>query len=125
MAKMHFLSVINIITVDAKDIDGVRVSSGYGSFDTYEENVVFGDRYGKVHISGMAHYRQTTGFDGIVKSDFHTILDNAFGSTASQAPGRVHGRQEYDLNLKVVYEDLWFQEWYSNKNYNGLGFSGQ
>ena len=29
-----FLGVINIITKDAKDIDGVKVSSGYGSFDT-------------------------------------------------------------------------------------------
>ncbi|TLD42942.1 MAG: TonB-dependent receptor [Candidatus Jettenia ecosi] len=112
-----FLAVINIITVDAEDIDGVRVSSGYGSFDTYEENVVFGDRYGKVDISGMAHYRQTTGFDGIVKSDFQTALDNLFGSSASQAPGRVRdGSQEYDLNLKVTYEGLWFQGWYSNKN---------
>ncbi|NUO10511.1 MAG: TonB-dependent receptor [Candidatus Brocadia sp.] len=65
----------------------------------------------------MAHYRQTTGFDGIVRSDFQTALDNLFGSAASQAPGRVHdGRQEYDLNLKVTYEDLWFQGWYSNKN---------
>ena len=112
-----FLAVINIITLDAKDIDGVRVSSGYGSFDTSEENVVFGKTIGKVNISGMAHYRQTSGFDGIVKSDFQTIFDNAFGTTASLAPGSVHDqRQEYDLNLKVDYEGLWFQGWYSNKN---------
>src|SRR3990167_9670752 len=48
-----FSATINIITKDAKDIDGVRVSSGYGSFDTYEENVVFGKTCGKVNISGM------------------------------------------------------------------------
>src|SRR3989337_4213292 len=71
-----FTSVINIITKDAKDIDGVKVSSGYGSFETYEENVVFGKTYGKVDVSGMLHYRQTSGFDGIVESDSQTILDN-------------------------------------------------
>ena len=42
-----FTAVINIITKDARDIDGVRVSSGYGSFDTYDENIVFGKKYGK------------------------------------------------------------------------------
>ncbi|MDN3514943.1 MAG: TonB-dependent receptor [Candidatus Brocadia sp.] len=112
-----FTAVINIITKDAADIDGVRISSGYGSFDTYEENVVFGERVGKVEVSGMVHYRQTTVFDGEVESDFQTIFDSLFGSNASLAPGRVHdGRQEYDLNLKIAYEGLWLQGWYSNKN---------
>jgi len=112
-----FLAVINIITLDAGDIDGVRVSTGFGSFDTYEENVVFGKALGKVGISGMAHYRQTSGFDGIVEKDAQSGLDQIFGSSASLAPGKVHdGRQEFALNMKVTYEDLWFQGWYSNKN---------
>lgn len=116
-----FSGVINIITKDAKDIDGVRVSSGYGSFDTYDENVVFGKSYGKVDISGMVRYRQTNGFDGTIESDSQTILDNALPTPpfpdASQAPGKVQdGRQEYDMNLKVSYKDFYFLGWYSNKN---------
>ena len=116
-----FTAVINIITKDAKDIDGVKGSSGYGSFDTYEENVVFGKAYGKVDISGMLHYRQTSGFDGIVESDRQTILDNTLSSfgypAVSQAPGSVHdGRQEYDMNLKVAYKDFYFEGLYINKN---------
>jgi len=97
-----FLGVINIITKDAKDIDGVRVSSGYGSFDTYDENILFGKTYGEFGISGMARYRQTSGFDGTVERDRQTTLDNSFPTPpfpdASQAPGKVHdGRQEYDI----------------------------
>ncbi len=116
-----FTAVINIITKDAKDIDGVKVSSGYGSFDTYDENIVFGKTYGKVSVSGMVHYRQSDGFDGIVESDNQTRIDNSlssFGfSRSSQAPGRVEdGRQEYDLNLKAVYKDIYFEGWYSNRN---------
>lgn len=112
-----FLAVINIVTLDAKDIEGVKISSGYGSYDTYEENVVFGKRYGKVDISGMLHYRQTTGFDGVVESDFQTEMDSIFGSSASLAPGSVHdGRQEYNFHLNIAYEDIWLQGWYSNKN---------
>ena len=113
-----FTAVINIITKDAKDIDGVKVSSGYGSFDTYEENIVFGKKVGKVDISGMIHYRQTSGFDGIVESDSQTRIDNSFGfPAASQAPGRVEDwRQEYDLNLKADYKGVYFEGWYSNRN---------
>ena len=114
-----FLGVINIITFDAKDIDGVRISSGYGSFDTYDENIVFGKTFGKVDIYGMIHYRQTGGFDGIIESDTQTLMDNAFSSLgyppASFAPGRVHDdRQEYDIELKATYNDFYFNGWYTN-----------
>ncbi len=116
-----FTAVINIITKDAKDIDGVKISSGYGSFDTYEENIVFGKTYGNVTVSGMVHYRQSNGFDGIVESDNQTRIDNvlsSFGfSPVSQAPGRVEDwRQEYNLNLKVDYKGVYFEGWYSNRN---------
>ncbi|NUO08495.1 MAG: TonB-dependent receptor [Candidatus Brocadia sp.] len=106
-----FSATINIMTKDAKDIDGVRVSSGYGSFNTYEENAVFGKTCGKVNVSGMAHYRQTTGFDGIVEED--SLSPAPF----SQAPGKVQDdRQEYDLNLRVTYKDFYVEGLYINKN---------
>lgn len=69
-----FSGVVNIITNDAKDIDGVRVSSGYGSFDTYDENVLFGETWGDVNVYGMARYRQTSGFNGRIKYDSQTSL---------------------------------------------------
>jgi len=116
-----FLGVINIITKDAKDIDGVKMSSGYGSFDTYDENIMFGETYGKVDVSGMVHYRQTGGFDGIVEIDSLTKVDNSLSSLgfskASLAPGKVHdGRQEFDLNLKGAYKDFYVEGLYINKN---------
>ena len=116
-----FAAVINIITFDAKDIDGVKVSSGYGSFDTYDENIVFGKAYKDVNVSGMVRYRQTAGFNGIVESDSQTNIDNnlsLFGvPPASLSPGTVHdGRQEYDLNLKTTYKDFYFEGLYINKN---------
>ena len=116
-----FLGVINIITKDAKDIDGIKVSSGYGSFDTYDENIIFGETYGKVGVSGMVHYRQTDGFDGIVERDSQTMVDDSLSSLgfpkASLAPGKVHdGRQEFDLNLKVAYKDFYIEGLYINKN---------
>jgi len=65
----------------------------------------------------LAHYRQTTGFDGIVESDYQTALDKTFGTSASQAPGRVQdGRQQFTLNLKMVYKDFYVEGMYLNKD---------
>ncbi len=116
-----FLAVINIITFDARDIDGVKVDGGYGSFDTKEGNIVFGGSLEKVDISGMFHYRETDGFDGIVEEDSITLLDKSLTPlgfpAVSQAPGSVDDwRREYDLHLRVTYADFFFQGWYSNKN---------
>ena len=105
-----FSAVINIITKDTRDIGGARISSGYGSLETYDENIVFGKKYGNVEVSGMIHYRQTSGFDGIVNRDSQTAIDTAFGTSASLAPGKVHDAgQEYALNLKAIYKDFYVE----------------
>ncbi len=116
------LSVINIITYDAEDIDGVKLTSGYSRFDTYEQNVVFGKTYRGFNFSGMVRYRETNGYDGIINSDSQTSLDSTvsgFGfSPASNAPGRVaDGRREYDLNLKLTYNDFYVETLYINKKH--------
>ena len=117
-----FSAVINIITKEAHEVRGVHVSSGYGSYGTYDENVVFGaDKHGPVAVSGMAHYRQTKGFDGIVKSDSQSMIDKAVAPykipAASVAPGRVEDwRQEYVLDLKMVYENFYVRGFYLNKD---------
>ena len=114
-----FTAVINIITFDAKDIDGVRVSGGYGSFDTEDGSIVFGKTYGKVEISGMVRYKHSDGFDGTIESDIVTQIDKGVAplSPASQSPGAVQDwRQEYDMNLKTVYKDFYMEGLYINKN---------
>ncbi len=116
-----FSAVINIITKDARNFNGVKVSSGYGSFDTKEGNIVFGKTYGKIAVSGMTHYRETDGFDGIVESDVLTGIDKSlapFGiPAASVAPGEVRDwRREYDMNLRMNYSDIYVEGYYMNKN---------
>ena len=116
------LSVINIITYDAEDIDGVKFSAGFGRYDTHEENIVFGKTFGELTISGMYRYRETNGFNGTINSDSQTILDSKvspFGyPTASMAPGSVDDeRREYNMNLKLNYKDFYAEGLYINKNH--------
>jgi iron complex outermembrane receptor protein len=121
-------AVINIITYDADDIDGVRFSSGFGRYDTHEENVVFGKTFGEFGISGLYRYRETNGLNSTVNSDSQTALDSTlsgFFPPASRAPGEVDDdRREYDLNLKLSYKDFYAEGLYINKNngpFVGLG----
>ena len=116
-----FSAVINIITKDGRDVNGVRVSSGYGSFDTKEENILFGEKNGDVEFSGMVRYRDTDGFDGDIESDYQTSIDNQlspFGvAPASLAPGETEDwARQFDTSLKISYKDVYFQGWYSNKD---------
>jgi len=106
-----FLAVINIITFKAEDVDGVKLNSGYGSFDTKEGSIVFGKIYGNIGISGMVHWRETDGFDGIVESD----LESRFDPAHSVAPGSVQDwRQEYGMNLKTTYKDFYTEVLYNH-----------
>ena len=116
-----FLATINIITKDAQDIDGVKVGGGYGSFNTKEGNIVFGESCGGVDVSGIIHRRETDGFDGIVKSDYLNFLekDNNLppGSLGGLAPEKVEDwRRENDFYLNASYKDIFFQGFYRNKH---------
>ena len=82
---------------------------------------MFGETYGKFDISGMVHYLESDGFDGIVESDSQTAIDDALPTPpfpdVSQAPGRVEDWvRRYDMNLKVSYKDIYFEGLYTNKN---------
>jgi outer membrane cobalamin receptor len=41
-----FLAVVNIITKDTDDIDGIQLTASGGSFDTQNYNILFGKEYG-------------------------------------------------------------------------------
>ncbi|MDR4507977.1 MAG: TonB-dependent receptor [Candidatus Brocadiaceae bacterium] len=115
-----FLATINIITKDAGDIDGIKVSSGYGSFGTKEGDIVFGKVFDTFEISGMIHYIDTDGYDGTLESDLQTKIDNViapfgFPSSSRTPEDVVDFHREYDFFLNVLYKDFYFQGGYFNE----------
>ena len=117
-----FLAVINIITKNANDIDGIRVSGGYGRFDTYEGNILFGKRLKDFDVSGMYRYRETNGFHGVIDRDNQTNIDELLAPigfpAVSQAPGKIRDwRRQYDVNLRMEYKDFYIEGLYLNKNH--------
>jgi outer membrane receptor for ferrienterochelin and colicins len=105
-----FLAVVNIITKDTEDIDGLQVTTSGGSFDTQNYNLLFGREYGDLKISGFFDYFDTEGFSKKIEQD---IL---FPASFSMSPGRSQNEKEKtDLNLKLSYNNLELKGKYMHK----------
>ncbi len=106
-----FLAVINIITKDASDLDGIEVAAGFGTYDTQEYSVSFGKSLRGVDVSGFADYYNTNGFSETIKKD------PMVGQPFSITPGDTDdSRNKLDLYLKSTYKNINFIGKYMNKD---------
>jgi len=101
--------VINIITKEGEDVDGLQVTGRGGSFDTWEGNALFGKKIEGLEVAAYVDYRNTDGFRGHVEEDQQSIMDQRFGTHASLAPGSMKGDEyDWDAQLTVKYGGLKF-----------------
>lgn len=100
-----FSGVINIVTKNAKDINGFHFGSKAGSFNTKN---VWGQYGGKVGLGwelafNFEYMKQGSDNSRMINSDAQTELDLLFGTSASQAPDHINSRFEssnYNIHLK-------------------------
>jgi iron complex outermembrane receptor protein len=90
-----FTGVINVVTKQGKEIDGVIVSGGAGNFQTSRYNLQVGKRSGDLNIAFFADYDRTDGPRLKIERD---VLGNS-------------GETDYDIDrldvgLKVGYKEL-------------------
>ncbi|GAK59366.1 hypothetical protein U27_06350 [Candidatus Vecturithrix granuli] len=112
-----FSAIVNVITKDAKDIEGVQFSARGGSYDTQQYNLLFGKTLGEVGIAMNVNYYKTNGFEGYIEKDGQTLLDQLIGSQASLAPGYTEGDDEkYDLSLTLEYQGFRFDGKYADRD---------
>jgi outer membrane receptor protein involved in Fe transport len=109
--------VINIITKEAEDVDGLQITGRGGSFDTWEGNALFGKKFGELEVAGYVDYRNTQGFRGHVEEDQQSLLDRRYGTHASLAPGSMKGDlYQWDAQLTLKYGGLKFDGKYIDRN---------
>lgn len=68
-----YSGVINLITKDGQDIDGVQVESGYSSTQAYFGNITFGKNYGDVDF--ISSFRYYMGNDFPIHEDYTDMKD--------------------------------------------------
>lgn len=106
-----FSGVVNIITKDAKDIDGVQATAGAGSDDTQQYNLLMGKVFNEFEVAFNFNYMTTDGYGPYIEKDAQTGYDAYFGSLipgyqpASNAPGEGGGGDEkYDVALNLKFK---------------------
>lgn len=98
-----FTALINIITQEADEIDGVQIKIKRGSYDTSIANLLIGKRYGDVDMRANLNYRDTDGERAYIASD-------AVGNSGTTTP--FSQRLNADLSLRHT------NGLYARANYN-------
>ena len=105
------MSVVNVLTKDAQDIDGLDAWISAGSFNTYNSSFLFGKVLNKLEFQVFGDYYTTQGADLFVEQDQMSLYDastaNMGISSISLAPGTYQeDRQRVDLSWKATFADF-------------------
>ena len=93
-----FLAVINIITMDAKDLNGYQASTAWGSFDTQQYNAAWGKQFSNTAEAAINfNYATTNGINVPIQQDI--LGSSGFAPGSSQLN---EGR--YDLEWNLGYQ---------------------
>jgi iron complex outermembrane receptor protein len=107
-----FLAVINIITQNAKDLNGLHTSAGWGSFDTQQYRASWGRQFESSAEAALHfNFTDTNGINSPIPADSLSVQ-----GLNSSAPGRsqlTEGR--YDLEWQLGYQDFKLDGRYINK----------
>ncbi len=102
-----FSGVINIITKNGSNIDGVSVTAGGGSFDTGKVNLQAGKKFGDLDVAFTFDHLTTTGENLWIDQD-------SMGNS-----GNIDNHDQfYDASLKMAYKDFSLNSKFS-KRYTG------
>lgn len=103
-----FAAVINIITKDGKDIDGVIATAASGSFDTGKVNIQAGKKWEELEVASSVDYFSTGGARLKVDSDIH----GNSGKTRD-------AERKLEASLKASYKGFQFNSKYVTKREDG------
>ena len=116
-----FAGVINIITKNAKDINGKVLGVRAGDHSTQSGWGQYGAQWAGWDIATSLQYQHSDGDGGrIVNADAQTVFDSLIGTHASHAPGPMNTSYEIfngHLNLRRKHWDIGF---WANSNSGGL-----
>ncbi|MDO8414656.1 MAG: TonB-dependent receptor [Agitococcus sp.] len=101
-----FSGVINIITKKYDDLRGTQTGVRAGSFGTQAAWLTHGSSYQGINVGFSLEAETTDGWKKIVEQDRQTLLDGAFNTHASLAPGSVNTMKDMvDARLDIAYKN--------------------
>ncbi len=113
--------IVNIITKEGEDVDGLQLTGRGGSYNTWETNALFGKTIEGFEVAAYVDYLDTDGFHGHVDQDQQSVLDQRWGTHASLAPGNMKGgADQWDGQLTMKYKGLKFDGKYIGRKWEPL-----
>jgi len=110
------VGVINIITEEGANVDGLQLTGRGGSFNTWEGNALFGKNIKGLDVAAYLDYRTSDGFRGHVDRDQQSVYDERSGTHASLAPGSMKGNMyQWDAQLTLKYKGFKFDGKYIDR----------
>lgn len=107
-----FFGVINVITKDAQALDGVRVSTSYGSFDAVKTRLTYGKTFkSDLHLLVSASYYNSPGPDSLYYPAYNTPPYQVNGGIAN---GTDYERY-YKAFASIFYHDLTLEASFSSR----------
>lgn len=98
-----FFGVINVITKDAQALDGIRISSSYGSFDSVKARLTYGKVFrNDIHLVVSGSYYNSPGPSSLYYPEYNTPTNQINGGITS---GTDYERY-YKAFASVSYRDL-------------------
>lgn len=122
-----FSGVINVITKSRADVDGVELGARVGSFKSHDAWWQYGGSFGHYDVAAYLRVGETDGQREIVAADQQTLLDQAFGTRASLAPGTMNtGFKALDGQVDVSRDKLRWRASYKLRDdlQTGAGVAG-
>lgn len=117
-----FAGVINIISKSSDDISSNEVGFRVGDYATHDTWFSIAGNYSDLKYALTLEFHNTNGFDGTIDEDAQTRLDNATGTNASLAPGKLSlGVESYDMRAEINYHDLTIRAGIQKRTSGGLG----
>ncbi|HEX5330200.1 TonB-dependent receptor [Sulfuricurvum sp.] len=99
-----FTALINIITKEAQDINGVQVSAKAGSYNTSTANLLVGKSYENFDITANINYRNTDGYSAYIASDTVGNSGNS-NPTSERINTNLSLKHKNGLYLKANYNN--------------------
>ena len=117
-----FSGVINVITKDGKEIDGLHGGARYGSFDSVDGWTQYGSNLKGWDVALSLDYMSSQGDkDRGIGNDLQGVLDRALGTNASLAPGALDTSYDMiDAQLALRKNEWNMRLWGWKKNNAGV-----
>jgi iron complex outermembrane receptor protein len=117
-----YAGVINIITKNADDIDGIVTGARAGSFNTKGAWIEAATTFNDNDISLVLEHQTTDGWRRTIDQDAQTNLDETFGTSASLAPGPVNtSKDQIDARLELNGDQWTFRAGLQDRRNIGSG----